>query len=49
MSLDENKAIVQRILSEFWQNGNVAVLDELLASDCINHDSQPGAARQGGL
>ncbi len=38
MSLKENKAIVQRILSEFWQNGNVAVLDELLASDCINHE-----------
>jgi len=38
MSLDENKAVVQRILSEFWHGGNVAVLDELLASDCINHE-----------
>ena len=38
MSLDENKAIVQRILSEFWLGGNVAVLDELLAPDCINHE-----------
>ena len=38
MSLDENKAIVQRILKEFWIDGNVAVLDELLASDCINHE-----------
>jgi steroid delta-isomerase-like uncharacterized protein len=38
MSLQENKAIVQRILSEFWQKGNVAVLDELLAADCINHE-----------
>ena len=38
MSLDENKAIVQRILSEFWIGGNLAVLDELLATDCINHE-----------
>jgi predicted ester cyclase len=38
MSLDENKAIVDRILSEFWLGGNVGVLDELLASDCINHE-----------
>ncbi len=38
MSLDENKAIVQRILSEFWIGGNLAVLDELLAPDCINHE-----------
>ena len=49
MSLDENKAIVQRILKEFWIDGNVAVMDELLASDCINHELQPGAARQAGL
>jgi steroid delta-isomerase-like uncharacterized protein len=38
MSLDENKAIVDRILSEFWLGGNVGVLDELLASDCSNHE-----------
>ena len=38
MSRDENKAIVQRILSEFWIGGNLAVLDELLAPDCINHE-----------
>ena len=38
MSLEENKAVVQRILSEFWLQGNVEVIDELLASDCINHE-----------
>jgi steroid delta-isomerase-like uncharacterized protein len=38
MSLDENKAIVQRILNEFWLGGNVGVLDELLASDCVNYE-----------
>ena len=38
MSLDENKAIVRRILQEFWMDGNVQVLDELLADDCVNHE-----------
>lgn len=38
MSLDENKAIVRRIFSEFWQRGNVQVLDELLADDCVNYE-----------
>jgi steroid delta-isomerase-like uncharacterized protein len=38
MSLDENKAVVQRILKEFWRDGNVGVLDELLAPDCVNHE-----------
>ena len=38
MSRDENKAVVQRILNEFWLGGNVGVLQELLASDCINHE-----------
>jgi steroid delta-isomerase-like uncharacterized protein len=38
MSLDDNKAIVRRILNEFWMEGNVQVLDELLADDCINHE-----------
>ncbi len=38
MSLDENKAVVQRILNEFWLAGDTGVLDELLASGCINHE-----------
>jgi steroid delta-isomerase-like uncharacterized protein len=38
MSLDENKTIVRRILNEFWLRGNVQVLDELLADDCVNYE-----------
>jgi steroid delta-isomerase-like uncharacterized protein len=38
MSLDENKATVRRVLTEFWQQGNASVLDELLAPDCVNHE-----------
>ena len=38
MSLDENKAIVRRMFTEFWQRGNAQVLDELLADDCVNYE-----------
>jgi len=38
MSTDDNKAIVRRILNEFWLDGNAQVLDELLADDCINYE-----------
>jgi len=38
MSLDDNKAIVRRILNEFWLHDNAQVLDELLADDCVNYD-----------
>jgi steroid delta-isomerase-like uncharacterized protein len=38
MSSAENKRIVVRILDEFWGKGNVAVLDELLAADCVNYE-----------
>jgi steroid delta-isomerase-like uncharacterized protein len=45
MSLDENKAIVRRILTEFWQRGNVQVLDELLADDCVNYEQSTSELR----
>jgi steroid delta-isomerase-like uncharacterized protein len=38
MSTAENKAVVRRILDEFWLQGNVGVLDELLAADCVNYE-----------
>jgi len=39
MSLDENKEIVRRIFNEFWLGGDLQVLDELLADDCVNHEN----------
>ena len=38
MSPDDNKTIVRRIFNEFWVRGNVQVLDELLADDCVNYE-----------
>ena len=45
MSLDENKAAVRRILTEFWQKGDAGVLDELLATDCLNHEQSVSEQR----
>ena len=48
MSAEENKAIVRRYLEESWNQRNLAVIDELIAPDLIQHDPQhltPG--RQG--
>jgi predicted ester cyclase len=38
MSLESNKEIVRRVLEEFWHNGDEGVLDELFATDYINHE-----------
>jgi steroid delta-isomerase-like uncharacterized protein len=42
MSVEENKAIARRIGEEAWDQGNVAVLDELLAADFVYHNPGPG-------
>ena len=33
MSLDENKAVVERFVEEFWSSGKLSAADELLAAD----------------
>src|SRR5262245_6127889 len=38
MSLDENTAVVLRILKDFWLGAKLDVLDELLAPDCVNYE-----------
>ena len=35
----ENKALSRRLLEEAFNAGNIAVVDEVLATDVINHDS----------
>jgi steroid delta-isomerase-like uncharacterized protein len=38
MSVAENKAIVRRWSEELWSQGNLAVADEIVASDYLRHD-----------
>ena len=38
MSTEDNKALVRRAVEEGWNQGNVAVFDELYAPTFINHD-----------
>lgn len=37
MSVEENKALVRRLVEEVWNKGNMAVADELLATDYVFH------------
>jgi steroid delta-isomerase-like uncharacterized protein len=38
MSTEANKALVRRLLDEGFNGGNMALFDELLAPDFVNHD-----------
>ena len=41
MSAEKNKAIVRRYTEEVWNQGNLAVVDEIFAADFVGH--QPGS------
>ena len=38
MSTEDNKALIRRLIEEVWNQGNLAVFDELYAPDFIFHD-----------
>jgi steroid delta-isomerase-like uncharacterized protein len=42
MSAETNLAIVQRLIKEAQEGGNLAVVDELLADDFVDHTPLPG-------
>jgi predicted ester cyclase len=42
MSTEQNKAIVRRFVEEGINPANMAVFDELLAEDVLDHDAPPG-------
>lgn len=42
MSLETKKALVRRLVEEAQTNGNLAVVDELLAEDFVDHTPFPG-------
>jgi predicted ester cyclase len=49
MSIEENKAKVRRLIEEFINKGNLAVADEIFATNFDNHSPAAGTAsdRQG--
>jgi len=38
VSTEVNKALFQRLIDEAWHKGDLAVVDELVASDFVSHD-----------
>src|SRR5215216_4070940 len=38
MSVEENKAIMRQYFEGAWEQGNIELLDELLAADYVNHN-----------
>jgi steroid delta-isomerase-like uncharacterized protein len=42
MSIEANKLLVRRLITEAQEGGNLAVVDELLADDFIDHSPLPG-------
>ena len=43
MSTQENKALNRRLVEEGFSKANMAVIDELIADDCLDHSSPPGS------
>jgi len=44
MTTEENKAVIRRLVKEYWNKGNVDVLDDVFAPDFLDHHAPPGLA-----
>ncbi len=42
MSVEENKALIQQVVEEASNKGNLSVIDEILSPDYVNHSLPPG-------
>jgi steroid delta-isomerase-like uncharacterized protein len=47
MSTEQNKAMDRRVYEEVWNGGNLAVIDELVAANYVDHDQEPPGALEG--
>ena len=47
MSTEQNKAMDRRVYEEAWNGGNLAVIDEVVAANYVDHDPQPIGALEG--
>ncbi len=41
MGVEENRVLGQRVVSEIWSKGNLAVADEILAANFVQHRPPP--------
>jgi hypothetical protein len=42
MSMEENKTLVREFVEQVWNEGNLAVIEEALAANYVNHDTSQG-------
>ena len=42
MSEEQNKAVIRRLLEEVWSNGDLAVADEIVDANMVDHVTRPG-------
>jgi steroid delta-isomerase-like uncharacterized protein len=42
VTAEDNKALVQKFVDEFWTNGKMAAADELMAPDAVVHEPVSG-------
>lgn len=50
MSTEDNKALAQRWLDEVWNNGDLSLIDELIAPNYVLHDpTRPGLRGRAGI
>ena len=47
MSMEENKAKFHRTYEEMFNKGNLAIADDLIAPDFLNHEVPPGRNNRG--
>ncbi len=47
MSTEQHKAMDRRVYEEVWNGGNLAVIDELVAANYVDHDQEPTGALEG--
>jgi steroid delta-isomerase-like uncharacterized protein len=43
MSAEQNKALNRRLVEQGFSTGNLAVIEELVAVNCLDHGAPPGA------
>jgi len=43
MSIEENRAVVRRLIDEAWNKGHLGVIDEILSPNYVLHIDAPGA------